>query len=268
MDIYYPRKDGRELEARRVAQVDRDLAQDLVDRFVEAGARRVFVGPTVGLRGPRPVVQALPFHDDHLHVRLPLEPVRHWENPVSGHELDVPRSWSARAREDGATVLTARGARLRIEDHGSRRRRGAKRAGAPLELDRGRTLAFRSGGHVFVASLSGRGNSERLREQAVAVLESVRLTAFGRTAANRRSTQLLGRSHEGRPIRAFRIGNPAAPARILVVGCIHGDECAGTAVTRRLLYLTRPVALDLWVVPNLNPYGTARAGRFNARGDR
>ena len=51
-DIYYPRLDGREREARRPAQVDRVLAQELVDRFVSAGARRVFVGLNVGLRGP------------------------------------------------------------------------------------------------------------------------------------------------------------------------------------------------------------------------
>ena len=265
VDVFYPRSDGRELAPRRVAHVDRALAQELVDRFVDAGARRVFVGPSLGLRGPDPVVQELPYHDDHLHVRLPLEPLRRWENPVSGHELELPRSWRARARESGATVLTRGDVRLRLVDRGSTRRRDARRAGRPLEL-RTRTLAFRSGGHVFEASLTGASDSERVREQAVAMLESVRLTAFGRAASNRRSSQLLGRSHEGRPIRAFRIGNPRAPTRILVVGCIHGDECAGTAVTQRLLRLTRPIALDLWVVQNVNPDGLARESRGNARG--
>jgi hypothetical protein len=47
------------------------LAQDLVDRFVAAGAQRVFVGPRVGLRGPRGIVARLAHHDDHLHVRIP-----------------------------------------------------------------------------------------------------------------------------------------------------------------------------------------------------
>jgi hypothetical protein len=42
-----------------------------VDRFVAAGAEKVFVGPRLGLRGPRRVVQPLAYHDDHLHVRLP-----------------------------------------------------------------------------------------------------------------------------------------------------------------------------------------------------
>jgi len=70
VDVYYPRRDGRELAPRRVGQVDRALAQDLVDRFVRAGARYVFVGPRTGLRGPRKVVWPLWNHDDHLHVRL------------------------------------------------------------------------------------------------------------------------------------------------------------------------------------------------------
>ena len=70
-DVYYPRVDRRERAPLRPGQVDRALAQDLVDRFVDAGARYVFVGPRVGLRGPRRVVQAIPHHDNHLHVRLP-----------------------------------------------------------------------------------------------------------------------------------------------------------------------------------------------------
>ena len=47
------------------------LAQDLVNRFVAAGAQKVFVGPHVGLTGKRGVVSILAYHDDHLHVRIP-----------------------------------------------------------------------------------------------------------------------------------------------------------------------------------------------------
>jgi murein endopeptidase len=71
VDVYYPRRDGLPLAPIRLGQVDRRLAQDLVDRFVAAGAEKVFVGPRVGLRGPRRVVQRLVHHDDHLHVRIP-----------------------------------------------------------------------------------------------------------------------------------------------------------------------------------------------------
>ena len=69
-DVYYPRADRRLRRARRPAQVDRAAAQELVDAFVREGAQYVFVGPSLDLRGPRGVVQALVYHDDHLHLRL------------------------------------------------------------------------------------------------------------------------------------------------------------------------------------------------------
>jgi murein endopeptidase len=69
-DVYYPRRDRAERSVATPAQVDRTLAQDLVDRFVRAGAVKVFVGPHLGLRGDPRIVQPLRLHDDHLHVRL------------------------------------------------------------------------------------------------------------------------------------------------------------------------------------------------------
>ena len=51
-----------------------------------------------------------------------------------------------------------------------------------------------------------------------------------------------------------------------MIGCVHGDECAGTAVTKQLLRRDRLLAARLWVVPNLNPDGVARRTRQNARG--
>jgi murein endopeptidase len=154
VDVFYPRRDRRERAPRRPRQVDRRLAQELVDRFVRAGAVYVFVGTGLGLRGPKRVVQELWNHHDHLHVRLPN---------------DRPRM------------------------------------------------------------------------------------------------VMLGRSHGGRPIRAYRIGNPAA-RRLLVVGSVHGNEPAGVAVARRLLRRPPPLHAELWVVPTLNPDGLARRTRANARG--
>jgi murein endopeptidase len=71
VDVYYPRRDRSERAPTRPDQIDRALAQDLVDRFVRAGAVRVFVGPHTGLTGPPETVQMLAHHDNHLHVRLP-----------------------------------------------------------------------------------------------------------------------------------------------------------------------------------------------------
>jgi murein endopeptidase len=70
-DVMYPRKDRQLRGAVSASQVDRVLAQDLVNRFVAAGAQKVFVGPHVGLKGKRGVVSVLAYHDDHLHVRIP-----------------------------------------------------------------------------------------------------------------------------------------------------------------------------------------------------
>ncbi len=74
VDVYYPRRDGKERGPRSLDQVDRRLSQDLVDRFVAAGAQLVFVGQRVGVTGTPGVVQVAARHDDHLHVRLPPAP--------------------------------------------------------------------------------------------------------------------------------------------------------------------------------------------------
>jgi murein endopeptidase len=153
VDVYYPRLDREERAPRMPAEVDRALSQQLVSLFVRAGAVKVFVGPRVGLRGPRRIVQALWNHDDHMHVRI---------------------------------------------------------------------------------------------------------------AGDRPRTMTIGRSHGGRPIRAVRAGDPSADTTFLIVGCIHGDECEGTKVTRRLERAAAP--LDLWLVHQLNPDGYARRHRQNGRG--
>jgi murein endopeptidase len=72
VDVYYPRADGRELAPRDASEIDRALSQELVNRFLAAGAEVIFVGPNTGLSGPSGRVQALTHHDNHLHVRLPL----------------------------------------------------------------------------------------------------------------------------------------------------------------------------------------------------
>jgi murein peptide amidase A len=76
----------------------------------------------------------------------------------------------------------------------------------------------------------------------------------------------LGRSLEGRAIRVWRIGNPGSRQRVLVVGCIHGDETAGLRVTQWLLNKPLDIAVDLWIVDILNPDGHRRRSRGNARG--
>jgi Penicillin-insensitive murein endopeptidase/Zinc carboxypeptidase len=154
VDVYYPRRDGRERPTRTPLQVDRGLAQDLVDRFVAVGAAKVFVGPRVDLTGPPAVVEELPaYHDNHMHVRLPGDGVR---------------------------------------------------------------------------------------------------------------STVVGLSTRGLPIRAFTLGS--GRPRILVVGCIHGNECAGSVVANRLLHARPPEQGSIWVVQDVNPDGHAARRRTNSRG--
>jgi Zinc carboxypeptidase/Penicillin-insensitive murein endopeptidase len=156
VDVYYPRRDQRELAPVRPSQIDHALAQDLVDRFVRAGAVRVFVGPSTDLTGPRRIVQVLAHHDDHLHARFAVPAVRR--------------------------VVT------------------------------------------------------------------------------------LGRSVRGTPIVALERGDPQSLRKVLVVGCIHGTECAGITVVQLLARAKPRNDVDLWLVPNLNPDGYASHRRQNAHG--
>jgi murein endopeptidase len=70
VDVYYPRADGRERAPRWASEINRRLSQELVNRFLAAGAVTIFVGPNTGLSGPAGVVAPLVNHDNHLHVRI------------------------------------------------------------------------------------------------------------------------------------------------------------------------------------------------------
>ncbi len=80
------------------------------------------------------------------------------------------------------------------------------------------------------------------------------------------STRTIGTSVQGRAIQAFRLGEPGAGIRAVVLGSMHGDEKAGLAVVDSLRK-GRPVHdIDLWLVPTINPDGIAATRRQNARG--
>jgi murein peptide amidase A len=84
-------------------------------------------------------------------------------------------------------------------------------------------------------------------------------------AAAASSEVVLGRSTEGRAIRAVRLGDPDSPRKVVVVGAIHGNEREGLRVTRRIRSL-RVRGVDLWVVDSFNPDGLFAGTRQNARG--
>jgi protein MpaA len=78
-------------------------------------------------------------------------------------------------------------------------------------------------------------------------------------------SEVIGRSVRGRPIRLLERGSDASGRVVLVVGCIHGDEPSGLAITRRLARAS-PRRYKLWILPVLNPDGRAAGTRQNARG--
>jgi protein MpaA len=80
------------------------------------------------------------------------------------------------------------------------------------------------------------------------------------------AAERIGRSVEGRPIGLTRVGDPAATRRVLVVGCVHGHECAGRGVVDALREATPPARTQLLLVRNANPDGFARRTRGNAHG--
>lgn len=87
--------------------------------------------------------------------------------------------------------------------------------------------------------------------------------ALGTTTERR---VVIGRSVEDRSIRAVRRGDLDHHRKVLVVGCIHGNECAGKAIIKRLREVTAPSNIQLLLVPDMNPDGSAAGTRQNARG--
>ena len=75
--------------------------------------------------------------------------------------------------------------------------------------------------------------------------------------------RVIGTSVQGREIEAFRLGT-AGGTPVLVVGVIHGDEDAGLLITDLLTSMTPPAGVELWVIPSMNPDGTAAQTRGNA----
>jgi len=80
------------------------------------------------------------------------------------------------------------------------------------------------------------------------------------------SWYVLGRSVQGRPIPAVRLGDPNGRLKAAVVACIHGDEPGGLRVVEALHKSLLPPGLDLWLLPDMNPDGHAANRRVNAHG--
>jgi murein peptide amidase A len=78
------------------------------------------------------------------------------------------------------------------------------------------------------------------------------------------TVHVVGHSVQSRRIVAHELGDPAAARKVLVVGCLHENECARIAVVDRLRRLGPLDGVDLWLVPEANPDGRAAGKRRNA----
>ena len=94
---------------------------------------------------------------------------------------------------------------------------------------------------------------------AVAVL----LVAASAASARR---VVVGRSADGRAITAIVRGPDRAKRKLLVVGCIHGNECAGVRIISALAHSGVHGGVQLWLVPRMNPDGSVADTRQNAHG--
>ena len=75
----------------------------------------------------------------------------------------------------------------------------------------------------------------------------------------------VGHSVQGRVLRPVILGHAARP--LLVVGCIHGSEPAGLAISSELVRAGAAPGTEIVVLPALNPDGCFRLGtRQNAHG--
>ncbi|MEZ5186706.1 MAG: M14 family zinc carboxypeptidase [Candidatus Nanopelagicales bacterium] len=98
--------------------------------------------------------------------------------------------------------------------------------------------------------------------------EPLRLRALLEKPIFKKSKVVVGRSLRGRKIWAVRQGNPLAVSVLLSVGQMHGSEPAGLKVTKRIRKKDIPDDADyqLWTIRTMNPDGSIRRNRYNARG--
>jgi murein DD-endopeptidase MepM/ murein hydrolase activator NlpD len=82
---------------------------------------------------------------------------------------------------------------------------------------------------------------------------------------------IIGRSVQGRPIVAHRIGE--GPIKVALIGNIHGDFEKNTHVLAQQLvshFVAHPdevpAHVSLWIIPTINPDGLATGHRWNANG--
>ncbi|MFT4286666.1 M14 family zinc carboxypeptidase [Nocardioides sp.] len=79
--------------------------------------------------------------------------------------------------------------------------------------------------------------------------------------------RVIGHSVDGRPIRAWHLGEQGPGVKtVVVIATMHGDEDKVSLIPKSLRDGSPIRGVDLWVVPTYNPDGRAKGTRQNARG--
>jgi murein peptide amidase A len=104
--------------------------------------------------------------------------------------------------------------------------------------------------------LKGTGRTDRATYRAM----------FPVTTTYRTGTQVIGYSLLGRPVRLRIVGDPKAATKVLVVGCLHGNECGGVPVVDALSRSAPPEGTAYYLLTFPNPDGRVARTRGNARG--
>jgi murein peptide amidase A len=98
---------------------------------------------------------------------------------------------------------------------------------------------------------------------AAAALTAALLALLLAASAASAGRVVIGKSLAGRPIDATVRGSHSANRKILIVGCIHGNECAGRRIVSALAHGSVDGGVQLWLVPTINPDGAAADTRGN-----
>lgn len=78
--------------------------------------------------------------------------------------------------------------------------------------------------------------------------------------------RVIGYSVQGRPIRAWHLGDPKSPVKAVFIATMHGNEAKPARILQDLRDGRRIKGADIWVVPYMNPDGHILGTRKNANG--